>query len=148
MDAHSRRWGFVGAVAVVGALALGSEANAEPPQGRGNLCQQLSCTQDQEEELRGLIMDFRQDTKGDRDALKRLAKQAAKEFGKSKPNEQQLDNIRKQIAKHRTMIEKRVFQLLIEVHEELDASQREQLAKLIEKNGLRRLLAGGGRAKR
>lgn len=138
----------VGAVALIGA---GSAAFAKPAGSqadgprRGGLCAKLSCTDTQREELREIMVELRADTKGDREAIKRLRGKLAEQFAKEAPDEAAMRAIQAELATHEKELRERGFDAMMEVHGLLDASQRAQLAEVMKHRGPRALMGRGKR---
>lgn len=129
-------------------LGLGGAALAGPDAGprdgkRGGLCAKLECTDTQREELRAVMSELRADSKGDREAIKRLRKQLAAEFAKAQPDEAAMRSIQATIATHQQQMRDRGLDAMLEVHALLDAEQRATLAKAMERRGMRGMMRGG-----
>ncbi len=140
---------LLGGVALlgIGGAALAKPAITVPAADgkRGGLCARLECTETQKQELRAVMSELRADTKGDRQAIKRLHKQLAAEFAKDKPDEAAMRSIQAQIATHHGEMQARGLDAMMEVHELLDAEQRAKLAPMIEHRGLRGMMRGKGK---
>ena len=137
----------LGGLALVG---LGGAALAEPggeatgaKRHRGGLCAKLECTEQQEQELRAVMTELREDAKGDREAIKRLHGTIAAEFAKARPDEDAMKAAMKQIDVHQRELEERGFDAMMEIHALLTPEQRAKVAKAMEHRGLRGLMHGG-----
>ncbi len=108
----------------------------------GGMCAKLSCTDQQEQELRAIKAEVRSDSKGDREAIKRLHGQLAAEFAKDTPDEDAMRQVQQQIESHQRDLHDRGFDAMMEVHALLDSDQRAKLAKVMERRGMRGLMGG------
>ena len=102
-------------------------------EGRGaRMCAKLECTDDQEEELRAIFAEMRQDAKGDREAIERLRAQMKTEFAKDKLDEAKLRQLQEQIATHHKELASRRLDAMLDVHGVLDSGQRKKLIDMME----------------
>jgi hypothetical protein len=135
-------------LATAGTLATGAVLAADPPppeKEHGGFCERIACTAAQKQEVQALVKELREDTKGDREAIRKLNGKLAAEFAEDKPSDKDLDAIQLEIARHERAIGDRVQDALLELHGVLDAKQRAEVARMIEHRGLRMLAKGHGK---
>ena len=131
-------------------LATGAVATADPgggPAAKGGpagVCAKLKCSEDQKTQLRQRYKKLREDSKADREAIKALHGEMAREWTKDAPNESALTKLQAKIHKHRVALATIVHDAMMDVHAVLSPAQRTEFAKLIAKRGFR---PGGGRGK-
>ena len=108
----------IASLAVAGSLAGGTamaaKGNADKP---GN-------------ELRH---ELRDQTKADRDEIKDLRKQLAAEYAKDQPDVEAMTQLHERIEAKRDGIETKRFTAFMDMHDELDAKQRERMAERLAK---------------
>lgn len=144
------------AIGALSLLGLGGAALAKPAvdgasadRHRGGLCAKLECTDQQKEELKAVMTELREDTKGDREAIRRLHGTISKEFAKARPDEKAMRAAMAQIETHERELKERGFDAVMEIHALLTPEQRAKVAKAMEHRGLRGLMGGrGGKGKR
>lgn len=81
------------------------------------------------------MKEARQDSKKDREAVRRLRKEMAEEFAKDAPSVEKLSSLQKQIAKHRQAMDARRLDAMMEIHAILSKEQRVKFAEFMEKRG-------------
>jgi Spy/CpxP family protein refolding chaperone len=135
-------------LAAASTLATGAVLAADAPPGpkeHGGLCEKISCTTAQKQQVHDLMRELREDTKGDREAIRTLHGKLAAEFAEPKPSDKDIDAIQLELARHEAAIGDRVQDAMMELHGVLDAKQRAEVARMIEHRGLRGLMKGPGR---
>jgi Spy/CpxP family protein refolding chaperone len=128
-------------------VVLAADAPAEPKQ-HGGFCERIACTTAQKQQVGDLFSELREDTKGDREAIRRLHGKLAAEFAEDKPSDKDIDAIQVELARHKAAIGDRVQDALMELHGVLDAKQRAEVAKMIEHRGLEMLGKHGSKGGR
>jgi Spy/CpxP family protein refolding chaperone len=96
------------------------------------MCEQLSCTEQQREELARVFKQMHQDSKLDREAIRDLRKQMADEWLADRPDEQALARLADKVAAHERNIADRRLEAMLEVHALLSPEQRKQFVEHLE----------------
>jgi hypothetical protein len=111
------------------------------------LCEAVVCTAAQKTQVQSIAKELHEDTKGDREAIRRLERDLATEIAKASPSDDAIEKVAAEIARHQAETTRRALDAVLEVHAVLDATQRGRLAKLVAEHGVRGLLGGpkGGR---
>lgn len=124
-------------------LAAPPPAKGDRPAAGARLCAKLSCTEAQATKVAAIVAELKQDTKADRQAMKKLHADVLAEFAKAKPDEGKMKALYAKIDTHRAEIRDRVHDAAMELHGVLDESQRKLLVDKMGKRGLEGLLRGG-----
>jgi Spy/CpxP family protein refolding chaperone len=108
----------IGALAIAGSVAGGTVAasKAEHDAAKDN-------------PVRELRHELRDETKAERDAIVELRKQLAAEYAKDQPDAAKMERLHEAIEAKRAAIGDKRFEALMQMHDELDARQRERLAE-------------------
>lgn len=153
-----------GASSATAAPSQGTPASAETKAGKGKkakgkkkgkkhakagkhmrgLCAQLRCTETQTEQITTRLQALREQQQDARKGQAALQTALSRELAKEKPSKKELARIQKDLARMQTKATESTLDALLDIHAVLDAEQRKTLATLVERNGLRRLLRGGG----
>lgn len=135
----ARRSWFAG-LALAGLLLTPAVAAAGKGRGEAKLarmCEQISCTEQQREDIARVLKQLRQDSKADRQAIRELRKRMADEWKAPEVDERELAKLGDEIAAHERNVADRRIEAMLELHAILTPEQREQVAE--------QLLAGRGR---
>lgn len=128
---------FVSGLVLASTLLLPGLAQAEPPGGHGRklerVCEQLSCTEQQERDIQAVFEQLRIDSKQDREAIRTLHEQLAAEWVKDKPDEKAMAKLHDKIAAHERNLADRRHEAMMELHALLSPEQRKQAAELLGK---------------
>jgi hypothetical protein len=146
---HRRLWmrGLMWVPVATTAMVVGPRIAAAKDKAKGRarharICETLKCTEAQEVKLQQVIAELRKDVEPDRESIRKLRGQQAAEFAKDKPSEKKLRSAQAEIAKHRAEISARMHDAMMELHAILNSTQRKELAKIMERGGMRRLMKG------
>jgi len=115
--------------------------------GKGHargLCAQLSCTDAQAETIGTRLKTLREQHREARKNQASLQTALSRELAKEKPSKKELARVQKDLARMQAKMADATLDALLDIHAVLDAEQRKTLASLVERNGLRRLMRGGG----
>lgn len=129
-----RRPFAIGFTALTLSAAIGfAPSIAEAKKGKAKakidkVCAEISCTEDQKKEVAQIFEQLHMDIKPDKQALKDLRKQLAREWAKAKPSERTLASLTNKIAAHERNIADRKLEAMLELHPVLSAEQREVIA--------------------
>lgn len=108
------------------------------------LCAQLSCTDAQAEKISARLQSLREEHRDARKGQASLQTSLSRELAKDKPSKKELARIQKDIERAQTKLAESTIDALLDVHAVLEPEQRKTLAAMVERNGLRRLMKGGG----
>jgi Spy/CpxP family protein refolding chaperone len=97
------------------------------------MCEQISCSEQQREDIARVFKQLHQDIKADRDAVRELRKQMANEWIADKPDEQALAQLADKVAAHERNIADRRLEAALEIHALLSPEQRKQVAERLMK---------------
>ncbi len=112
------------------------------------LCGQLSCTAPQAEQISARLQTLREQQRDARKGQAALQTALSRELAKEKPSKKELARIQKDVARMQGKTADAALDALLDIHAVLDAEQRKTLASIVERQGLRRLMRGGGPAGR
>ncbi len=108
------------------------------------LCAQLSCTDAQAEKVSARLQSLREEHRDARKGQASLQTSLSRELAKDKPSKKELARIQEDIERTQAKLIEATIDALLDVHAVLEPEQRETLAAMVERNGLRRLMKGGG----
>jgi Spy/CpxP family protein refolding chaperone len=128
---------------LAGTLLGPAPAEAGKGKGRGHakldrLCEQITCTEAQKQDIGEVFKQLRVDVKPDREAIRDLRRQLAGEWAKDRPDEAKLAKLADKIAAHERNIADRRMEAMLELHALLSPEQREQVAEHLMKRGGKR----------
>ncbi|MFV8748941.1 Spy/CpxP family protein refolding chaperone [Nannocystaceae bacterium ST9] len=129
---------LIPAFAIATSLLLSGDALAEGKGGHGRLakvCEHIECSEQQDRDIRQVFEQMRIDVKPDRDAIRELRDQIAAEWVKDQPDEAKLAKLADKLAKHERNIADRHHEAMMELHDLLDAAQREQVVAMMAERG-------------
>ena len=132
--------------ALVGTFGLATAAHAGKKDGKHGggkkierVCQEISCTGTQQEQLQAAFRDFHQSIKPEREKMKEAHKALKAEWLKDAPNEREMERLEKRVHAIQGNLMDRKHDLAMEVHAILKPEQRQKASKLVGK-----LLGGKG----
>ena len=108
------------------------------------LCAQLSCTDEQATKISARLQSLREEHRDVRKGQASLQTSLSRELAKDKPSKKELARIQKDIERAQTKLAEATIDALLDIHAVLEPAQRKTLATMVERNGLRRLMKGGG----
>lgn len=85
--------------------------------------------------VRELRHDLRDQSKAQRDEVKQLRREFAAEYAKEQPDTQKLERLQAEIEAKRAEISELRFAALMQMHDELDAKQRQKIAERMAHEG-------------
>lgn len=145
------------------ALAAPSDASVEAPKkgkkgkkgkGKGKkgkhargLCGQLSCTEAQAEQVGARVQTLREHQRAGRTRQQALHTSLSRELAKDKPSKKELERIHKDLVRMQSKTAEANLGALLDIHAVLDPAQRQQLSRMVERDGLRRLFKGSHHAR-
>ncbi|WP_146155641.1 hypothetical protein [Enhygromyxa salina] len=112
----------LGALAIVGSLAGGTAIAAKPAPKNDN-------------PVRELRHEMRDQSKAEREQTKELRKQLAAEYAKDKPNAAKMKRLHKKVQAKHAAAESQRFSAVLDIHDELDAKQRQRVAERMAAEG-------------
>ena len=99
------------------------------------ICAEISCSDTQRQDIAQVFEQMHIDIKPDRTAAKDLKKQLAREWVEDRPSEKVLAKLSTKIAAHERNIAERRLEAMLELHDLLDAQQRQKVAQHLMKGG-------------
>lgn len=112
----------------------GSASAGEGHERLAKVCEHIQCSDQQERAIGQVFEQMRIDVKPDREAVRELRGQIAQEWQKDKPDEAKLTKLQDRVASHERNIADRHHEAMMELHDLLDAAQREQIVALLAKH--------------
>lgn len=101
----------------------------------GSLIGATAMAAEPENPVRELRHDVRDQSKAQREEIKQLRREFAAEYAKDRPDLRKLERLEAEIEAKRAEISKLRFGALMQMHDELDAEQRQKIAERMAREG-------------